>query len=262
MLKHVLAQEHSRPMAILEAMGGKRLSSAEESLGATIQIPKENKSLKSRQWTQLNLPAASKGTVSTSSSSSSAIAMATSANNNTSSPDQPMQQQQLGTNFEPLQIECRPCAAVGPESGARAFIMGPTPLSVVLCSNRLTYQTPDEMEQVLVHELVHIYDVRVQRLELRGSCENLAYSEVRAAREAECKEAWLAGQYCIPQKAVQATANLFPAAQAKACMRKVFDAAMADTAPFARPCATSSATPVLRRQATFFHGAGMTPSER
>jgi hypothetical protein len=260
-------------MAILEAMGGKQSQQQKESLGATIQIPKENKALKSRPWTQLNPPraAAARKEISTSTGAQqhagTIAAMATSAN--TPAPpnnkDQLVQQQSdKDTNCESLQIECRPCASVGPESGARAFVMGPTPLSIVLCSNRLTYQTPEEMEQVLVHELVHIYDVRVQRLELRGgNCENLAYSEVRAAREAECKDAWLAGRYCIPQKAVQATANLFPAAQAKACMQRVFDAAMADTAPFATaPCATSSATTSIKRQPTFHAVAGMTPSER
>eukprot|EP00547_Thalassionema_nitzschioides_P010021 CAMPEP_0194224290 /NCGR_PEP_ID=MMETSP0156-20130528/37082_1 /TAXON_ID=33649 /ORGANISM="Thalassionema nitzschioides, Strain L26-B" /LENGTH=173 /DNA_ID=CAMNT_0038955763 /DNA_START=203 /DNA_END=721 /DNA_ORIENTATION=- len=122
---------------------------------------------------------------------------------NNPTPDHHQRQQQLATSvklitkdqeeevvkLEPLKIECRPCADTGPERGARAFVMGPTPLSIVLCSNRLSLDSKDEMEQVLVHELMHVYDVRVNKLDLR-TCENLAYSEVRAAREAECQKSW------------------------------------------------------------------------
>jgi len=40
---------------------------------------------------------------------------------------------------------------------ARAYMEAP-PMSVVLCANRL--QDRREMEEALVHELVHVYDVR------------------------------------------------------------------------------------------------------
>lgn len=93
-------------------------------------------------------------------------------------------------------------------------------MSVVLCANRLQDRT--EMEEALVHELVHVYDVRgwrwtdwtgavggvttcyvrllrhtrahrsppapqhaLVKMDLTN-CDELAYSEVRAAREAEC----------------------------------------------------------------------------
>jgi hypothetical protein len=149
-----------------------------------------------------------------------------------------------------LSLSCRTCADTGPEANARAFCMGPTPLSVVVCTNRLLHlqkTTCDddnnnnnhtaaassaaalaEMEEILTHELVHVYDVRQLKLDLRD-CENLAYSEVRAAREAECAslvrpKSWLAAavgsstvdhsqcQYhqatCVHQKAWTATHNL------------------------------------------------------
>ena len=84
-----------------------------------------------------------------------------------------------------IAIECIQCGSdTRAEGGARAFVRGPDPLSIVLCSNRLSSQR--EVEEVLVHELVHIYDVHSKKMDLRD-CRQLAYSEVRAAREAECR---------------------------------------------------------------------------
>ena len=87
---------------------------------------------------------------------------------------------------KPLTIEllCRRCENTGPEAGARAFLMGPQPLSIVLCHNRIDSETK-EVEEILTHELVHLYDVQTLQLDL-SDCETVAYSEVRAAREAEC----------------------------------------------------------------------------
>lgn len=244
MLKHVLAQESSRPMTILEAMGGKKGDEEQEN-GVQMRIPRAT-TTPSRQWTQL------KPSASLELSSPTTTTMATSAA--TPREEQIDDDDDDDDNFESLKIECRPCLNTGPESGARAFIMGPSPLSIVLCSNRLSCHDQTEMEQVLVHELVHVYDVRVNQLDLRA-CENLAYSEVRAAREAECKDAWLAGRYCIPNRAFRATSNLFSEEQTKACLAKVFDTAMQDTAPFS--CAASTA-----KQHTAWHLRGMRHSER
>eukprot|EP00339_Tiarina_fusa_P014615 CAMPEP_0117065468 /NCGR_PEP_ID=MMETSP0472-20121206/45772_1 /TAXON_ID=693140 ORGANISM="Tiarina fusus, Strain LIS" /NCGR_SAMPLE_ID=MMETSP0472 /ASSEMBLY_ACC=CAM_ASM_000603 /LENGTH=218 /DNA_ID=CAMNT_0004786115 /DNA_START=205 /DNA_END=857 /DNA_ORIENTATION=- len=36
-----------------------------------------------------------------------------------------------------IELKCRKCASTGPEGGARAFLMGPSPLSVVVCHNRI-----------------------------------------------------------------------------------------------------------------------------
>jgi hypothetical protein len=135
------------------------------------------------------------------------------------------------TTMENLKISCRPCANIGPEAGARAFVMGPNPLSIVLCSNRLSLRNTEEMEQVLTHELIHIYDVKIQKLDLR-QCDNLAYSEVRAAREGECRYAWLSPSFCIHKCATIATQNLFPTGdQASACVSRVWERAMADHQP-------------------------------
>lgn len=59
-------------------------------------------------------------------------------------------------NITTIEIECMKCGSdTRAEGGARAFVRGPEPLSIVLCSNRLSSQR--EVDEVLVHELVHIY---------------------------------------------------------------------------------------------------------
>lgn len=78
---------------------------------------------------------------------------------------------------------CRKCSDHGAEEHARAFVQAP-PLSVVLCSNRLSGEA--DIEEVLLHELIHLYDLSVKKLDFT-SCNQLAYSEVRANRESECK---------------------------------------------------------------------------
>lgn len=132
-----------------------------------------------------------------------------------------------------LTMECRECSRTGPEGNARAFITGPTPLSVIICTNR---STQAEMEEMMVHELVHVYDVRQLKLDLQ-QCENLAYSEVRAAYAAECHtnaKSWFnrSNSYCVSQTAFTATRNLFPAARSQQCVQTVLQAAMNDDRPF------------------------------
>jgi hypothetical protein len=136
------------------------------------------------------------------------------------------------TTNDPLTIElkCRKCASSGPEGGARAFLMGPQPLSVVVCHNRIQ-SDQTEVEEILTHELVHLYDVQTLQLDLQ-QCENLAYSEVRAAKAAECRDSWKQLQsYCVKQKAICATNNLFPS-EGRKCIQTVFDKAFADNRPF------------------------------
>ncbi len=134
---------------------------------------------------------------------------------------------------DPLSIElkCRKCASTGPEAGARAFLMGPQPLSVIVCHNRVNSE-PAEVEEILTHELVHLYDVQTLQLDLQ-QCENLAYSEVRAAKAAECRDSWHPHlqSYCVRQKAICATNNLFPV-EGRSCIQKVFEHAFADNRPF------------------------------
>ena len=136
---------------------------------------------------------------------------------------------------DPLTIElrCRKCANSGPEAGARAFLMGPNPLSVIVCYNRVNSDRA-EVEEILTHELMHLYDVQTLRLDLQ-ECENLAYSEVRAAKAAECRSSWHPHlqSYCVKQKAICATNNLFPS-EGRACIQKVFEHAFRDNRPFER----------------------------
>lgn len=111
-------------------------------------------------------------------------------------------------------ISCRPCSGEGPEGVARAFLIDSSPLQIVLCSNRLK---PSEVEEVVTHELVHAFDYTHSRCDF-DSCEGLAYSEVRAARDAECAHVasfpiplpWFKSQ-CVRYHASRSTASIFPA---------------------------------------------------
>jgi hypothetical protein len=150
----------------------------------------------------------------------------TAAAHSSSHPPPPLPQQPPLT----IELKCRKCATSGPEGGARAFLMGPQPLSIVLCHNRIA-SSPEEVQEILTHELVHLYDVQTLQLDLQ-QCENLAYSEVRAAKAAECKHAWSQLQpYCVKQKAICATNNLFPL-EGRKCIQKVFAQAFHDNRPF------------------------------
>jgi len=142
----------------------------------------------------------------------------------------------IGNNesLRSMKISCRPCSTEGPEGGARAALMDTDPLEIVLCTNRLSGK--EEIEEVLVHELVHVYDHTNRRCDMM-TCEGLAYSEVRAAREAECNRffpfQWLKSE-CVKQSAIRSTANLFPVDAAK-CVGSVFEKAIADRQPFDDP---------------------------
>mmetsp|Transcript_3674 Transcript_3674/g.8036 ORF Transcript_3674/g.8036 Transcript_3674/m.8036 type:complete len:394 (-) Transcript_3674:45-1226(-) len=128
-------------------------------------------------------------------------------------------------------VECQVCGSdTRAEAGARAFVRGPEPLSIVLCSNRLSSQR--EVDEVLIHELVHIYDVHSRKMDLRD-CHQLARSEVRAAREAECSNSFtqFTANICVKDKATVATRNMFPE-DGKQCVCDVFTDAMNDMAPF------------------------------
>jgi Peptidase M76 family len=51
---------------------------------------------------------------------------------------------------------CEVCPSTGPGAGARAYFML-DPATIVLCVNQM-HRGKDEVEEVLVHELVHAYD--------------------------------------------------------------------------------------------------------
>ena len=63
-------------------------------------------------------------------------------------------------------------------------------------------------------------------------CHSLAYSEVRAAREAECDSSLtnFTKGICVKDKAGVATGNMFPDG-GRGCVCDVFEVAMADLAP-------------------------------
>lgn len=60
----------------------------------------------------------------------------------------------------------------------------------------------------------------------------LAYSEVRAAREAECfSSTRFFKAVCVKDRATIATKNMFPS-KGQECVRQVFEDAMKDHTPF------------------------------
>ncbi|KAL3777196.1 hypothetical protein ACHAWO_013077 [Cyclotella atomus] len=129
-----------------------------------------------------------------------------------------------------ITIECMKCGSdTRAEAGARAYVRGPIPLSIILCSNRLSSHS--EISEVLVHELVHVYDVFIRNMDLR-QCHSLAYSEVRAARDAECDNSLtnFTKGICAKDKATVATKNMFPE-EGRGCVCDVFEKAVSDLAP-------------------------------
>ncbi|KAL7475385.1 hypothetical protein ACHAW6_001302 [Cyclotella cf. meneghiniana] len=127
-------------------------------------------------------------------------------------------------------IECQTCGFdTRAEAGARAYVRGPDPLGIVLCSNRLA--TQGEVDEVLIHELIHVYDIVAQNMDLRR-CRSLAYSEVRAARDAECSASLTSftRNMCAKEKATLATKNMFPE-EGRGCVCDVFEEAIRDVAP-------------------------------
>jgi hypothetical protein len=232
MLKHVLTQNASRPRQVLEAMGSS-CAFVPTTNGVVVSFQKNDETnttaSEPEEMTreQHATPRKSKGA-------------------NVMIPDRRIVPPIAVSSPQPLaasiaqqaelKIECRPCSTQGAEGGARAFVMGPTPLSIVLCSNRLGSGGSDaadkaEMEQVLLHELIHVFDVKQLKLDLRD-CVNLAYSEIRAAKFAECHESYSWTQpLCVRLKAMQATHNLFPK-QAESCVSQAYPKAMQDLRPF------------------------------
>ncbi|CAM9217412.1 unnamed protein product [Chrysoparadoxa australica] len=139
-----------------------------------------------------------------------------------------------GETAPPICMQCSDEGAVGL---SRAYTEAP-PGRVVLCANRLR---SSEVEEALVHELVHLYD-HCRGADLK-QCNQLAASEVRAAREAECHvrykgESSLPHQLssflhkrCVVSKAKLSTRSMFPG-NGGCCVDAVFEEAVADMEPF------------------------------
>ena len=125
-------------------------------------------------------------------------------------------------------VQCKACVEPD-EKNARAYITNDS--EVILCNNRL--KTKEKIEEALNHEAVHAYDFTNNRCDF-NTCEGVAYSEIRAARNAECSGyypfEWLRNS-CIKATATNATGNIFPRAASK-CVKSVFKAAVVDISPY------------------------------
>lgn len=126
-----------------------------------------------------------------------------------------------------IKINCSNCSNEGYERNARAYITI-NPSEVILCANKL--HTKDKIAEALTHEAVHSYDLMHKRYNL-DTCDGLAASEIRAAREAECAKRfpWFKDM-CIKAHAEAATKNFFPSSGAQ-CVQRMFEVAVADLEP-------------------------------
>ena len=226
MLRQILATTaETRPRQLLNALSPQQLHWRPTPDGLEVKIPTAAP-VPQRRWTRLLYDKDPPPTLQATSARSQ-------EESNTTSSTQSSSSSSSTEPYEWMQITCRTCANTGPEAGARAFVMGPTPMSMVICTNRNDNagQGPRraEMEEILTHELIHVYDVRRLALDLRD-CESLAYSEIRAARHAECQGSWVP-QSCTAGMAQKATLNLFPQ-QGRTCLRSVWERAYRDTRPF------------------------------
>ncbi|KAG7395647.1 EF-hand calcium-binding domain-containing protein 10 [Phytophthora boehmeriae] len=144
-----------------------------------------------------------------------------------------------------IDFVCLECRADGPEGNARAFFSAPPP-TVVFCANRL--HSSREVEETMVHELIHAYDFTVRKMDITKS-DILACSEIRSARESECYQKakllesvlpdveffqksarWLNAR-CVREHAIRSTKSMFPA-EASDEVDKMFDQCFADQSPF------------------------------
>jgi Peptidase M76 family len=146
-----------------------------------------------------------------------------------------------GTSSSYIPLICRPCSWTGQESKVRAFVTDPP--SMVFCTGRCE----SDLETILVHELTHLFDLRRLHLNLRHSCHDLAYSEIRAAKFAECyrmdttnddDDHDFAVAKCIRRHALVATATALQQREPKerhavrSCIEDVYQSAMSDNRPF------------------------------
>jgi len=85
--------------------------------------------------------------------------------------------------------------------------------------------TRADIEQLLVHELVHAVDHHVTKLDL-STCGGLACSEIRAAKLAECYASWNLGgvkKRCTRNFAKTSTRMVFGPIHGPVCVDAVFD---------------------------------------
>ena len=113
---------------------------------------------------------------------------------------------------------------------------------VVICSN--VCQTPSQVEEILAHELVHLYDNCTINLDLTRS-DHLACTEIRAANLAHCKnqfydalshQRWKSHTNCVKHKAASSVRVIKGISHEEALkiVEKVFTKCYRDLEPVGR----------------------------
>lgn len=105
-----------------------------------------------------------------------------------------------------LLIKCSVCPDSGTEGNSKGYLEI-NPLQITICTNKLR-NTKESYQELLSHELTHAYDYLQDKCDF-NTCEGLAYSEVRAAREGECNGFFLHDYFrhkCIKNHAIRSTA--------------------------------------------------------
>lgn len=112
--------------------------------------------------------------------------------------------------------------------GKETSFMTTNPMEIVLCANNIKKA---DIKTELTYLATHGYDLIHQRTDFR-TCEGLAYSKVRAARDSHCANLpfdWMT-RPCVGASATMATKPQY-AQFASQCAAAVYDRAMADKHP-------------------------------
>ena len=97
------------------------------------------------------------------------------------------------------------------------------------------------MEQILTHELIHMYDYCTAKIDF-DNVHHLACTEVRAANLAHCRlgldelRSWSKRRDCVKDKAARSVSLIkkMPKVEAEKAVEKVLDKCMKDLEPFGR----------------------------
>eukprot|EP01040_Poterioochromonas_malhamensis_P008488 gene8488-9184_t len=102
------------------------------------------------------------------------------------------------------------------------------PIQVILFAKEL--RTTDAIDEVLRHELTHVHDYLSRKYDMT-TCEGLASSEVRAAKNGECFRYRHFPSFiqnsCIKKTAIASTCNIFPS-EGENCVKRVFERSIED----------------------------------
>ena len=108
---------------------------------------------------------------------------------------------------------------------------------VIICSNNC--QTASKVEEILAHELVHMYDFCTSKIDFSNP-NHLACSEIRAANLTSCTKFSIWDYWsiedCVEKKATKSVAWVSGMKEAEALkiVRSVFDKCYNDLEPFGR----------------------------